>query len=396
MAKAGGILAGFSACIMTPSRPPSLRLASPRSGAFTLVEMLVVIGIILLLSAIIFPVFKGIQERGAQTTCASNMQQIYLAVRLYKDDEREYPASLAALLPDTEKLADTGADATDKGNNVEGTGYFRKTREELVCPDDDFQVADATVAGEQTAVRSSYGDTTNDPTKANAASSEVAATANVSPWDKGAHNKAFYAATDTRDWGRLSWNFWGYDNWGQAFRSEAEAVDYFTNISATQDPKILASVLRSPDKKSDSDNFVTDAKYTVGGRYFNPRGFVQDKDGTGAATGPIYEELREANMFKYSLANSQAPLGTIITHCSFHRLLTAQNAFAPGANQIYSKTEVPALSQTDFNADGSDGAGARDIILRLDGTARSYDVSKWNDLNFPRATHGSNWQNSDF
>ena len=378
-----------------------------RSGAFTLVEILVVIGIILLLSAILFPALKGIQERGAQTTCASNMQQLYLAIRLYKDDEREFPSSLAALLPDSETLEDTGSDTVTKppGSNVEGTGYFRKTREELVCPDDDFQTtapvaatpvppAPPSTAVPVTPIRSSYGDTSNDATKANGASSEMV-TAN-NPWDdKGAHNKAYYGASDIRDWGRLTWNYWGYDDWGQAFRTETEALNYATGNPALTspalrdyDPRVVAPANKNTKLPPNPAQigYSADAKYTTAGKppfYFNPRGFVTD-----AGTTTPYEEPRAANMFKYSLSNPQAPLGTIITHCTYHRTLTAKNVIGPGADQLYDTATA--------TANGYDGTGARDIILRLDGTARSYDVSKWNLPPTNQPDHGTNWQVSDF
>lgn len=382
----------------TSSRRPASRSHTPasRSGAFTLVEMLVVIGIILLLSAILFPALKSVQERGSQTTCASNMQQLYLAIRLYKDDEREYPSSLAALLPDSEKLADTAPDPKDKGNNVEGTGYFRKTREELVCPDDDFQ-SSIPADGSQSAVRSSYADTSNDPTKAGSATDETVTDTKNSPWDdKGAHNKTYYAASDIRSWGRLSWNYWGYDNWGQAFRTEKEAVVYFTNVTAVQNAAVVSNVLRSPKMQQPNSadyTLPTDITYPVTPYYFNPRGRVTD---TASTTTPpqVTEEPREANMFKYSLSNPQAPLGTIITHCVYHRILTAKNVISPGPNELYAKSD--GLTPGDFNAPDSDGTGARDIVLRLDGTARSYDVSKWNLPDDVRTNHGSNWQNSDF
>ncbi|RYX80425.1 prepilin-type N-terminal cleavage/methylation domain-containing protein [bacterium] len=380
-----------------------LNSSARRANGFTLVEILVVIGIILLLSAILFPAFKSIQERGAQTTCASNMQQIYLAVRLYKDDEREYPANLAALLPDTETLANTVTPAAATSANVEGTGYFRKTREELVCPDDDFATVEADPAPAPTAgpgptaapaavaltpVRSSYGDTSNDPTKAGVNSSETVTDNN--PWTAaGAHNPAFYTASNIRDWGRLSWNYWGYDDWGQGFRTEAEAIAYFK----AQPAATSVNLLRTPTKVAPTFTTQPDVGYAavasyVAVPYFNPRGFVTDVDGTGAVQGSPYEEPRAANMFKYSLSNPQAPLSTIITHCSYHRLQTAKNVISPGADQLYD-----TATQT---TNGYDGAGARDIVLRLDGTARSYEVTRWNSVDFPRTGHGSNWQISDF
>jgi len=54
--------------------------------AFSLVEMLIVLGIIALLAAIALPVFNSVRRRGYQTTCASNLKQLGLAVNLYTQD----------------------------------------------------------------------------------------------------------------------------------------------------------------------------------------------------------------------------------------------------------------------------------------------------------------------
>lgn len=58
--------------------------------AFSLVEMLVVLGIIALLAAIALPVFNSVRRRGYQTTCASNLKQLGLAVNLYQQDYDGY------------------------------------------------------------------------------------------------------------------------------------------------------------------------------------------------------------------------------------------------------------------------------------------------------------------
>ena len=56
-----------------------------RSG-FTLIELLIVIAIITLLAAILFPVFSRARESGRRTSCASNLKQIGLGLMQYVED----------------------------------------------------------------------------------------------------------------------------------------------------------------------------------------------------------------------------------------------------------------------------------------------------------------------
>ncbi len=53
---------------------------------FTLIEMLVVIAIIAILAAILFPVFSRARAKTRQTACMSNMKQIGTAILLYAED----------------------------------------------------------------------------------------------------------------------------------------------------------------------------------------------------------------------------------------------------------------------------------------------------------------------
>ena len=53
---------------------------------FTFIELLVVISIIGLLAALLFPVFARVREKGRQTSCLSKERQIGLGVFLYVED----------------------------------------------------------------------------------------------------------------------------------------------------------------------------------------------------------------------------------------------------------------------------------------------------------------------
>lgn len=59
--------------------------------AFTLVELLVVIGIIALLIAILFPALNRAREEAVRVRCANQLRQLTQACHLYLNEFREYP-----------------------------------------------------------------------------------------------------------------------------------------------------------------------------------------------------------------------------------------------------------------------------------------------------------------
>ncbi len=67
------------------------------AGAFTLVELLVVIGIVALLIAILLPSLAKARKAAQQTQCASNLHQIGLANQIYAQTTGYYPGCQAFL-----------------------------------------------------------------------------------------------------------------------------------------------------------------------------------------------------------------------------------------------------------------------------------------------------------
>ena len=61
-----------------------------RRGGFTLVELLVVIGIIALVVAMLMPALQKVRRQAMITACASNMRQAFFALTTYANDYRDY------------------------------------------------------------------------------------------------------------------------------------------------------------------------------------------------------------------------------------------------------------------------------------------------------------------
>ena len=306
------------------------RLQGRVQNGFTLVEILVVIAIIAILAAILLPVFNAARENSKQVNCASNLQQIGVAVKLYYQDEKKYPSSLAVLLPQDAKLFDSVAaappavtagtpdvnkqacDATTNAKtcpNTRGTGYLKSPK--LLCPDDDTT---------SESPRASYGDISTDLSKGPPLAADA---------------------------GRYVWNYWGYegtgDNAGFAYTQATACGPTATPITGCLPPAYIEA-LTGGTTKTPTPN----------------KSFLRDPTADyNATSNPI--DLRKVPRMN----NRYAPESTIITHCVYHRVPTSSNLAQP--QDLYKAATV---------TDGS-GVNSKDIVLRLSGAADLVDVTTW-------------------
>jgi prepilin-type N-terminal cleavage/methylation domain-containing protein len=106
--------------------------------AFTIVELMVAMAIVVVLSSILMPAFAAAKERAKQTVCESNLHQLHIAMRLYSDDFD----GLAPCYTNSERYLSLNATPPSVSNQpeelVKCLGEYVKSTNVWFCPSDRF------------------------------------------------------------------------------------------------------------------------------------------------------------------------------------------------------------------------------------------------------------------
>src|SRR5712675_1737719 len=71
---------------------------------FSLVELLVVIGVIAILAGLLLPTMSRAKFKGQNAVCKNNLRQMAVALNLYADDYQVYPPWFVWIKPDGQAM----------------------------------------------------------------------------------------------------------------------------------------------------------------------------------------------------------------------------------------------------------------------------------------------------
>jgi prepilin-type N-terminal cleavage/methylation domain-containing protein len=124
----------------------SLRIESraARRG-FTMIEMLVVIAIIAILAALLFPTIAAVRNNAQKTSCMSNLHAIVQGMEMYKDDWRVYPEVLYGYNPASSGNCSGPGTSSDLLTEMRLYPNYVKDIKVFTCPSAPYKTTDRTV-----------------------------------------------------------------------------------------------------------------------------------------------------------------------------------------------------------------------------------------------------------